>query len=96
MPVSVADRLKAQAIAGAGALLLGSSPQVLERPEYIEIIPTDAQAEQLREMLERWMSREPGVVRVDVMKVLQPIILKKAAPWLLGASALGGVLGRVL
>jgi hypothetical protein len=86
---------RAMAIGTAVQLFTGEAP--IQRSgrdaygDFLEISFTPAQVEKLRLALEGWMESDPGDVRVKVEPVLRPLILKKAAPWLLGSGALGAV-----
>lgn len=89
---------KAEAIATGLQVFTGERPIIRKARddygEYIEITPTERQADILRKQLESWLAKEPGPVRVNMASIWTPILWKKAGPWAIGMTALGAFLGR--
>lgn len=89
---------KAEAIATGLQVFTGSRPIVKKARddygEYIEITPTEQQADILRKQIESWAVKDPGPVRVNLSNIWTPLVIKKAAPWAIGLAALGIFAGR--
>lgn len=89
---------KAEAIATGLQVFTGERPNVRKARddygEYIEITPTEKQADILRKQIEAWAAKEPGEVRVNLSAIYLPLVIKKAGPWALGLTALGLYVGR--
>jgi hypothetical protein len=89
---------KAEAIATGLQVFTGERPNVRKARddygEYIEITPTERQADILRKQIESWVSKEPGPVRVNLSNIWTPLVIKKAAPWAIGLAALSAFAGR--
>lgn len=89
---------KAEAIATGLAVFTGERPKMRKARddygEFIEITPTERQADILRRQLEAWLDKEPGEVRVNLGQVWTPIMVKKAGPWAVGLAAAGIFIGR--
>lgn len=90
--------VKASAIAAGIQAITGSAPTMRRAQddygEYIEIVPTEAQAAILRAQLEAWLSAEPGDVRVRLSSVWWPVVLKRTWWMASGLAAAGWMLGR--
>lgn len=86
--------VKAEAIAAGIAALTGSRPNMRQAQDdhgvYIEITPTEQQADILRRQLEAWLSKEPGDVRVNLSSIWTPVVMKRTLPWaaLYGAACI--------
>lgn len=93
---SLTDKAKAVAVSALCSALFNFTPNTVENGDVITVTFTDAQAATVRAALEKWMSAAPGNFRIELLPIVKPLILQKAAPWLLGASAVGGILGRLL
>lgn len=89
---------KAEAIATGLQVVTGERPNVRKARddygEYIEITPTERQADILRRQIESWAAKDPGPVRVNLSGIWGPLVLKKAGPYAIGMAALGVFLGR--
>lgn len=89
---------KAEAIATGLQVFTGERPIVRKARddygEYIEITPTENQADILRKQIESWAAKEPGPVRVNLSNIWTPLVIKKAAPWAIGLSILSAIAGR--
>ncbi len=90
--------VKASAIIAGIQALTGSAPNVRKARddygEYIEITPTEQQAEVLRRQLEAWLGKEPGDVRVNLTQIWWPVVMKKIGLWVAGGMAVSAYLGR--
>lgn len=90
--------VKAAAIAAGIQALTGSAPVTRKARddygEYIEITPTEQQAEILRRQLDAWLSKEPGDVRVNLSQIWWPTVIKRTGFLAGGAIALAAFLGR--
>jgi hypothetical protein len=89
---------KAEAISLGFRVFTGEAPIMTRGSdvggEFIEITPTEKQAEILRAQLESWVNKEPGPVRVNLSSIWTPLVIKKAAPWTIGLTALSLLVGR--
>jgi hypothetical protein len=89
---------KAEAIAAGLMVFTGERPSMRKARddygEYIEITPTEKQADILRKQIESWAAKEPGPVRVNLSSIWTPLVVRKAAPWALGLAALAAFAGR--
>ena len=90
--------VKAEAIAMGFQAFTGERPTMRRGTdgggEFIEITPTEKQAEILRAQLDSWISKEPGPLRVNLSSIWTPLVVKKAAPWTIGLTALSLFVGR--
>jgi len=76
--------------------LTGSPPIVTSYPEYTQIAFTGDQQGKLQAEIEKIIAREPGDVRVDIMPVITPIMLKRVIVYMAIAGAAGWFAGRYL
>ena len=90
--------VKASAIAAGIQALTGSAP-IMRRAkddygDYLEITPTEQQAEILRKQLEAWLAAEPGDVRVNLSGIWWPVVLKRTWWVASGLAAAGFIAGK--
>lgn len=95
---SASRRVKAEAIAGAVMALTGERPVMKDRPGedggYTEISLTDSQAEKLRTLIDGWLSKKPGNVRVNLVPVWVPLVMRRFGIWATGLAAASFYIGR--
>jgi hypothetical protein len=91
--------LKAEAIAAALYALTGERPVVTHLQDatgsYSQVALSDRQNTILLAMVNDWIAKAPGDVRVDLSGVWLPLLLKRGWPYMLGAAAAGAV-GKAL
>lgn len=87
--------LKAEAIAAAVKAAVGVRPQIVDGGKYALLRFSPSGQVAARGWLESQFGKPPGDVRVDVGPVVNPVVLKKALPYLLGALALGVIIGKL-
>lgn len=87
--------LKAKAVAAAIYGLTGEKPRVVVKEDHALLSWTPEQNDRLRVKFENQMAQGPGDVRVDLLPVVSPYVTKRAVPLLLGALAIGFLIGRL-
>lgn len=85
----------ANAIALAWAPILGSSPAVLNRGGYFEIVFTPEQEDRAAAWIVSQLDREPGPVRMNAGGIATKVITRQYWPYILGVAALGGAIGYI-
>jgi hypothetical protein len=89
----IGRNLKTEGIALLVQYYTGERPIVKYHDDYNEISFTPAQATQLRSIIEKWESAEPGEIRVNVRPVLLPWVIKRYGLIAAGLFAGGALLG---
>jgi hypothetical protein len=90
--------IKAQAIAQAIGKATGMTPDVIDNGDYSSITFTREQVKffqnYLNNQIKRVKSIPPGSIRIDAAPVVLPVVLKQAAPYVLGSLLVAYLLGR--
>lgn len=86
----------ASALALAMAPIAGGMPQVLNYPDYSEVVLSPEQEDRVAAWLGTQLRAEPGPVRMDVSAVALRVLAREYWPWLVGLVLAGGVAGFAL
>jgi hypothetical protein len=92
--MALSDMAKVEAIAAAFYALTGERPNIRRGEGFSEIVPTESQSVKVRALLEGWIAKEPGSVRVNLSGIWWPLVLKRFGLWASGAMGLSFYLGR--
>ena len=90
--------LKAEAVALAIEKLTGEKPYISYAPAGTDLYFTPAQVEKIKPVLTALIDKKPTPadrINIHAAPIVAPIILKKAAPFIVGLVALGYVLGKL-
>lgn len=81
-----------------GALLsklFGVAPSYEYNPDHVRIYYQPDRLKQVQDRVNQMATSGPGDVRIDWFPMIQPIVLKQALPYAIGAIALGYFLGKM-
>ena len=86
----------ATAIAAAWSPIVGSTPSVVNRGNYYEVVFAPDQEDRAVEWILTQLNREPGPVRIEAGGMAVKVITRKYWPYFAGAALLGAVVGYTL
>lgn len=92
----IPDSVKAASMATAISSITGTTPSVVNRGGYYEIILDGEQEDTLSEWVLDQLNREPGPVRVELSGVTRKVIVRQWWPQMAGLVVMGAALGYLL
>lgn len=89
---------KTEAISAVIRAVTGDDPIIEDHGSYQKIAFTPSQQIKIRAYIERQLDKKPAPsdIRIDTDPIVLPIAIKKIAPFLIAALAVGFFVGRKL
>jgi len=89
-------KIKAETIGMMINQILGFTPKIDYGENYAEISFTPDQQKIVQAYIEKQIDtkRPPGEIRINLLPILWPLILKKSIPFLAGAAGIGFMIGK--
>lgn len=75
--------------------LFGVPPSYEYAPDHVRIYYEPDRLKQVQQRVNAMATSGPGDVRIDWFPMIQPIVLKQALPYAVGAVILGYLLGKM-
>lgn len=91
---SLQTMYSAQAIAGIIQLITGEAPRVVDKGAFLEVELTAAQKTTIQKKLDDILAAKPGEVKIDLVSVAAPVIMRRFWWIPLIPAGLGFLIGR--
>lgn len=92
----IPDSVKAASMATAVSSITGTTPNVVNRGGYYEVVLDGEQEDVFSEWVIDQLNKEPGPVRVDLSGVTRKVVFRQWWPQMAGLVFAGAVLGFLL
>lgn len=92
----IPTNVQAASMATAISMITGSTPSVVNRGDYHEIILDGEQEDAFSQWVLSQLNKEPGAVRVDLSGVTRKVVVRQWWPQMAGLVAAGALVGYLL